>query len=44
MGDYTIGMVGLGVMGANLARNFARNGYSVAGYDLAEAEGEARDA
>src|SRR5690554_3978946 len=36
MGDYTIGMVGLGVMGANLARNFARNGYSVAGYDLAE--------
>ncbi len=29
-------MVGLGVMGANLARNLARNGFSVAGYDLDE--------
>jgi len=28
-----IGVVGLGVMGRNLARNLARGGYSVAGYD-----------
>ncbi len=34
MSTYHIGMVGLGVMGANLARNLASNGYSVAGYDL----------
>ncbi|MGI9107508.1 MAG: NAD(P)-binding domain-containing protein, partial [Pyrinomonadaceae bacterium] len=25
-----IGMIGLGVMGENLARNIARNGYSIA--------------
>ncbi|HEX6036113.1 MAG TPA: NADP-dependent phosphogluconate dehydrogenase, partial [Anaerolineales bacterium] len=29
-----IGILGLGVMGRSLAQNFARNGYSVAGYDL----------
>ncbi|MBN2304452.1 MAG: NADP-dependent phosphogluconate dehydrogenase [Anaerolineae bacterium] len=34
MGNYHLGMVGLGVMGGNLARNFASNGFSVAGYDL----------
>ena len=33
---YYIGMVGLGVMGGSLARNLAKHGYSVAGYDLAE--------
>ncbi|MFF0042944.1 NAD(P)-binding domain-containing protein, partial [Streptomyces mirabilis] len=26
----SIGVTGLGVMGRNLARNFARNGYTVA--------------
>mgnify|MGYP005838060429 CR=1 FL=1 len=34
MAAYYIGIVGLGVMGGNLARNLARNGFSVAGYDL----------
>jgi len=34
MTTYHLGMVGLGVMGGNLARNFASHGYSVAGYDL----------
>ena len=29
-----IGVVGLGVMGSNLALNIERNGFSVAGYDL----------
>jgi 6-phosphogluconate dehydrogenase len=29
-----IGVVGLGVMGSSLARNFERNGFPVAGYDL----------
>ena len=29
-----IGIVGLGVMGENLALNISRNGYSVAGFDL----------
>ena len=28
---YAVGMVGLGVMGANLARNMAGRGYAVAG-------------
>ncbi len=36
MTTYHIGMVGLGVMGGNLARNLASHGFSVAGYDLAE--------
>jgi 6-phosphogluconate dehydrogenase len=31
---YKIGDVGLGVMGANLARNIAGRGFPVAGYDL----------
>jgi 6-phosphogluconate dehydrogenase len=31
---YKIGVVGLGVMGHNLALNMERNGFSVAGYDL----------
>ena len=30
----SIGVVGLGVMGANLARNIERQGFSVVGYDL----------
>ena len=30
----TIGVVGLGVMGANLARNIESRGFKVAGYDL----------
>lgn len=34
MSTYRIGMVGLGVMGASLARNLASKGYTVAGYDL----------
>lgn len=34
MTEYYVGMVGLGVMGANLARNLAHHGYSVAGFDL----------
>lgn len=36
MTGYHMGMVGLGVMGGNLARNLASHGFSVAGYDLAE--------
>jgi 6-phosphogluconate dehydrogenase len=31
---YKMGVVGLGVMGANLARNIASRGFPVAGYDL----------
>jgi 6-phosphogluconate dehydrogenase len=31
---YKIGVVGLGVMGSNLALNMARNGFPVVGYDL----------
>jgi 6-phosphogluconate dehydrogenase len=34
MTQYTIGVVGLGVMGRNLSRNLAQHGFSVAGYDL----------
>ncbi|MBN1679245.1 MAG: NADP-dependent phosphogluconate dehydrogenase [Anaerolineae bacterium] len=34
MTKYHIGMVGLGVMGGNLARNLVSKGFSVAGYDL----------
>jgi 6-phosphogluconate dehydrogenase len=36
-----IGVVGLGVMGANLALNMERNGFRVAGYDLEAAKGQA---
>jgi 6-phosphogluconate dehydrogenase len=38
---YKIGVVGLGVMGANLALNMERNGFPVAGYDLDAAKGQA---
>ncbi len=31
---YKMGVVGLGVMGSNLALNMERNGFAVAGYDL----------
>jgi 6-phosphogluconate dehydrogenase len=34
MEKYKIGVVGLGVMGHNLALNMERNGFPVAGYDL----------
>ncbi len=43
MTAYFMGMVGLGVMGANLARNFVRHGFSVAGYDLDEGKRRAFD-
>ncbi|GAB4113251.1 MAG: NADP-dependent phosphogluconate dehydrogenase [Acidobacteriota bacterium] len=33
MNQYEIGVVGLGVMGQNLALNLERNGFSVVGYD-----------
>jgi 6-phosphogluconate dehydrogenase len=38
---YQIGVVGLGVMGANLARNIESRGFPVAGYDLAAAKTKA---
>jgi 6-phosphogluconate dehydrogenase len=39
-----LGVIGLGVMGQNLALNVERNGYSVAGYDIdANKAGAARD-
>jgi 6-phosphogluconate dehydrogenase len=38
---YTIGVVGLGVMGANLARNMESRGIAVAGYDLDSAKTQA---
>ena len=38
---YKIGVVGLGVMGANLARNIASKGFPVAGYDLDSAKTKA---
>ena len=38
---YKIGVVGLGVMGANLARNIASKGFAVAGYDLDAAKAKA---
>ncbi len=34
MSSFSIGVVGLGVMGANLARNIESRGYPVMGYDL----------
>ena len=36
-----IGVVGLGVMGANLALNMERNGFAIAGYDLSPAKTKA---
>ena len=38
---YKIGIVGLGVMGHNLALNMERNGFPVAGYDLDSAKTKA---
>jgi 6-phosphogluconate dehydrogenase len=38
---YKIGIVGLGVMGHNLALNMERNGFPVAGYDLDTAKTKA---
>jgi 6-phosphogluconate dehydrogenase len=38
---YKIGVVGLGVMGSNLALNMARNGFPVVGYDLDAAKTQA---
>ncbi len=35
---YAFGVVGLGVMGANLARNIESRGFPVAGYDLDQAK------
>jgi 6-phosphogluconate dehydrogenase len=31
--QYALGILGLGVMGRSLAKNFARNGYTPIGYD-----------
>jgi len=39
--NYKIGIVGLGVMGHNLALNMERNGFPVAGYDLDPAKTKA---
>jgi 6-phosphogluconate dehydrogenase len=39
-GMQQVGIVGLGVMGENLALNISRNGYSVAGFDLDAAKVE----
>ncbi|HVX66049.1 MAG TPA: NADP-dependent phosphogluconate dehydrogenase [Bryobacteraceae bacterium] len=41
MGTYSFGVVGLGVMGQNLALNVASRGFSVAGFDLDEAKSKA---
>ena len=38
---YKMGVVGLGVMGANLARNMESKGFPVAGYDLDAAKRKA---
>jgi 6-phosphogluconate dehydrogenase len=40
--QYTIRMVGLGVMGRNLLLNITDHGFSVAGYDKDQAKVEAR--
>ena len=32
---YKLGILGLGVMGRSLAKNFAHNGYPPIGYDVA---------
>ncbi|HWR16116.1 MAG TPA: NADP-dependent phosphogluconate dehydrogenase [Terriglobales bacterium] len=39
--QYKMGVVGLGVMGSNLALNMERNGFPVAGYDLDKAKTQA---
>jgi 6-phosphogluconate dehydrogenase len=38
MQSFDIGLIGLGVMGENLALNFERNGHAVAGFDVDEAK------
>jgi len=38
MQQLHIGLVGLGVMGENLALNLERNGFSVSGFDLDSAK------
>ncbi len=40
-GNYEIGMIGLGVMGRNLALNIADKGFPVAGYDTDQKQVEA---
>ena len=40
-GSYEIGMIGLGVMGRNLALNIAEKGFPVAGYDTDQKQVEA---
>ena len=42
-GSHEIGMIGLGVMGRNLALNIAEKGFSVAGYDVDRKQVEALD-
>ncbi|MBC5767286.1 NADP-dependent phosphogluconate dehydrogenase [Ramlibacter albus] len=37
---FDLGVIGLGVMGANLARNFVDKGFSVAGFDVEAAKRE----
>jgi 6-phosphogluconate dehydrogenase len=37
---YKVGVVGLGVMGANLALNMERNGFDVVGYDSDQAKAQ----
>ena len=39
--ECDIGVVGLGVMGSNLALNMERNGFRVAGYELDTAKAKA---
>ena len=39
--EFHIGVVGLGVMGANLALNIERNGFPVVGYDVSPAQTKA---
>jgi 6-phosphogluconate dehydrogenase len=41
MAKASMGVIGLGVMGHNLALNMARNGFGVAGYDLDAAKTQA---
>jgi 6-phosphogluconate dehydrogenase len=41
MGKYNIGLIGLGVMGQNLALNIERNGFSIVGYDLDQEKSKA---
>ena len=40
MADYDIAVIGLGVMGRNLALNLERNGYGVVGFDLSQEKRE----